>query len=339
MIQTAQSTEKLSDIFNSICSQLEGKMTENFGEIIIDVNNKLGQGYVRGTQVLKNKLFLEFNLKMNEDVTISLAELEFNPVHFFYCEKSSVAITVGHNYDEKELNEFQTAILSDKIATTNLNFKADQHIKASVISVCKPYAETQFSEVVKRIHERFQPQKGTMYFYYKGSYNVKVATTLAEIQQIQENELVRKLYLDGLVQMILAMEIKHHTEDMINENEINGKLNRKELAAIKEMGERIKMEADLHYNVEEISMELGIPAAKLQEGFKHLFGRTVTDYIKHVRLEIAEELLKTTDLTISEVVYTIGFSSRSYFSKIFKEKYHCSPKSFQDSIKQRAISA
>jgi AraC-like DNA-binding protein len=36
-------------------------------------------------------------------------------------------------------------------------------------------------------------------------------------------------------------------------------------------------------------------------------------------------MLKNTDLNISQIVYSIGFSSRSYFSKIFKEKYDISP--------------
>ena len=35
-------------------------------------------------------------------------------------------------------------------------------------------------------------------------------------------------------------------------------------------------------------------------------------------IRLAEELIKTTDLNISEIVYTVGLTSRSYFCKIFK---------------------
>ena len=60
-----------------------------------------------------------------------------------------------------------------------------------------------------------------------------------------------------------------------------------------------------------------------------MHGVTVTKYIRHTRILAAEHVIKTTDLNISEVVYSIGLTSRSYFSKIFKKKYNCSPKDYQ----------
>ena len=116
-------------------------------------------------------------------------------------------------------------------------------------------------------------------------------------------------------------------------------LTKKELQTIQSLGEAIKKEVDAPYTIDMLTAETGIPAAKLQIGFKHIYERTVTDYIKNVRLDVAEELIRTSELTISEVVYTIGFSSRSYFSKIFKERFGCSPKDFQDQCKQLVISA
>ena len=44
----------------------------------------------------------------------------------------------------------------------------------------------------------------------------------------------------------------------------------------------------------------------------------------------AKELLLNTDLNITEITYKIGINSRSYFSKLFKEKYGMSPKVFQN---------
>ena len=79
--------------------------------------------------------------------------------------------------------------------------------------------------------------------------------------------------------------------------------------------------------------------AKLQEGFKLLHNRTVSDFIRNVRVETAEHLIKTTDLNISEIVYTVGLTSRSYFSKIFKQKYKCSPKYYQDNQSAVGVTA
>ena len=75
---------------------------------------------------------------------------------------------------------------------------------------------------------------------------------------------------------------------------------------------------------------IGLSASKLQEGFKDMHGRTVNNFICHIRLLKAEQLLKNSDLNISEIVYSLGWSSRSYFSKIFKEKYNCTPSFYQE---------
>ncbi|WP_369993860.1 helix-turn-helix domain-containing protein [Winogradskyella sp.] len=43
------------------------------------------------------------------------------------------------------------------------------------------------------------------------------------------------------------------------------------------------------------------------------------------RLDKAAQLIQETDYNVSELVYSIGFSSRSYFSKIFKQRFGVLP--------------
>jgi YesN/AraC family two-component response regulator len=50
--------------------------------------------------------------------------------------------------------------------------------------------------------------------------------------------------------------------------------------------------------------------------------------MQHIKLEAAKEMLKLSEKNISEIVTSIGLNNRSYFSKIFKEKYGVSPKYF-----------
>ena len=85
-------------------------------------------------------------------------------------------------------------------------------------------------------------------------------------------------------------------------------------------------------SVSQLSIDYGLSQAKLQDGFKFIYKRTVTEFIRHIRLEQSRNLMKTTDLNISQIVYSIGFTSRSYFSKIFKEKFGLSPNEFKKQI-------
>ena len=63
--------------------------------------------------------------------------------------------------------------------------------------------------------------------------------------------------------------------------------------------------------------------------FKKYMGVTMTEYLNEVRLNFAQNQLKLTNNTIIFISQECGFSSVSYFTKIFKEKYGISPKKFR----------
>lgn len=68
--------------------------------------------------------------------------------------------------------------------------------------------------------------------------------------------------------------------------------------------------------------------------FKKLMGVTMTDYLNSKRLEQAANLLIYTRQQVTKISNDLGFSSVSYFNKIFKEKYGCSPTHFNDKINE-----
>ncbi len=58
---------------------------------------------------------------------------------------------------------------------------------------------------------------------------------------------------------------------------------------------------------------------------KALTGKTPSQFIRSIRLQKAMELLKTTDLNISEIAYEVGFSDPNYFSRSFSEEFGYPP--------------
>lgn len=57
-----------------------------------------------------------------------------------------------------------------------------------------------------------------------------------------------------------------------------------------------------------------------------LTGQTVNEFIRNIRLKKSIYLLKSTELTITEIAFAVGFSSQSYFSRSFAKQFGCSPK-------------
>ena len=87
--------------------------------------------------------------------------------------------------------------------------------------------------------------------------------------------------------------------------------------------------------VASLSERSGLIPKKLQLGFRVLYSKSVNEYIRQMKLEISRDLILNTNDTISEIVYNIGFKSRSYFSKIFYEKYGILPTEYRKkSIRQ-----
>jgi hypothetical protein len=71
--------------------------------------------------------------------------------------------------------------------------------------------------------------------------------------------------------------------------------------------------------------------ASLYKKVKSITGLTPHGLIKQFRLKKAADLLKNSNLSVSEVIYETGFNSRSYFYKSFNEVFHCHPKDFGNS--------
>ncbi|HHX62762.1 MAG TPA: AraC family transcriptional regulator [Epulopiscium sp.] len=59
--------------------------------------------------------------------------------------------------------------------------------------------------------------------------------------------------------------------------------------------------------------------------FKKLTGKTFVEYVNYIRLTEAEKLLLTTNLNVTQIAFATGFSSASYFIKIFKKQKGLSP--------------
>lgn len=82
-------------------------------------------------------------------------------------------------------------------------------------------------------------------------------------------------------------------------------------------------------NVNEIGRDLGMSRVQLYRKVKALLGYSVNDYIINVRLKKAKHLLLETDRSVAEIASEVGFSSPTYFSTAFKNKFNLTPKDFK----------
>jgi len=82
---------------------------------------------------------------------------------------------------------------------------------------------------------------------------------------------------------------------------------------------------DENFSVKELADNVGISRSMLHRKLIKLTGKSASDLIKEIRLKRARTLLENDVATASEIAYKVGFSSPSYFNKVFKKHYNVSP--------------
>jgi signal transduction histidine kinase/DNA-binding response OmpR family regulator/streptogramin lyase len=83
-------------------------------------------------------------------------------------------------------------------------------------------------------------------------------------------------------------------------------------------------------SIEELAHSLFTSRTQLHRKVKSLTGMSITAYLNHIKIEKAKKLLKTTELSISEIAYDVGFDDPAYFSRSFKKLVTISPISYRE---------
>jgi AraC family transcriptional regulator len=84
-----------------------------------------------------------------------------------------------------------------------------------------------------------------------------------------------------------------------------------------------------------IAESVGVHPAHLARVFRQCYGRTMGDYVRHLRIEYARRRLATSDAPLAEIALAAGFSDQSHFSNTFKRLLSESPAAFRKSVRPR----
>lgn len=85
---------------------------------------------------------------------------------------------------------------------------------------------------------------------------------------------------------------------------------------------------DADFNVETFSDLIGMHRVSLYNRIKAITNLAPREFFTMIRLKRAEQLLKESGLTITEIAYQVGFKDPSHFSKLFKKQFGVSPREF-----------
>lgn len=83
-------------------------------------------------------------------------------------------------------------------------------------------------------------------------------------------------------------------------------------------------------SIQSIADTLSINRSYLTTIFKEYQQQSPKEYLLHIRMHRAKQLLESTKESIKVIAFSVGFSDPLYFSKAFKKFWHCSPREMRE---------
>jgi AraC-like DNA-binding protein len=132
-----------------------------------------------------------------------------------------------------------------------------------------------------------------------------------------------ELAIKSQVYDLIVLLLRAYTRKTYDEKEIESQL--EILQRFKNVISYIENNFTEKINLDKLSRMAGFSEGHFCRLFKQITGMTAIDYINNMRINKAAELIKGSDLNITEVAIQCGFSDSNYFSRIFKKHKKISP--------------
>lgn len=190
------------------------------------------------------------------------------------------------------------------------------------------FVRKQLKEAKKQKEEILEQVQARMQFYANLADNLKNAAAHHSFEEVN-HLVVSNLDVNASgSESESAMIVNFNGQQTTPEVEID-ELDKKLLDEIKETIEENMVDSD--FNVSILQEKMGMGNKQLYRKLKALTGQTPVEYIRDMRMQKAAKLLKAGKFSVSEVMYTVGFSNSSYFSKCFSKAFGMTPTEFMRS--------
>lgn len=144
------------------------------------------------------------------------------------------------------------------------------------------------------------------------------------IQGLFENRSKLQAYLVAKIESGSDRAKKDNT--LVNENDAMLALSGNDKNFLEKLEEITQKHlSDTTFGVEELSYEIGMSRTSLYSKVRGLLGLSIQEYISNHRLNSAMDMLKQSNLSVSEISEKVGFSTINSFSKAFKNKFGIPP--------------
>jgi AraC family transcriptional regulator, transcriptional activator of pobA len=229
-----------------------------------------------------------------------------------------------------------------------MTFTAPRQVQSVEVEATNTFNQTIGTGYVLMFHLDFlgkHPLAANIKNYSFFSYSVKEALHLSENEEANVIAILKKIeeeyqHIDkhtqdvilSLIDLLLNYSNRFYERQFITRKTANSDLLTKTEQFI-----------NTYFNVDEglqkgiltveyLASQLNLSASYLSDALRSLTGQNAQQHIHEKLIEKAKEYLTTTNLTVSEIAYNLGFERPQSFNKLFKNKTEMSPLEFRASF-------
>lgn len=328
----------LVDVINDLSRQMDVEVEEDCEEYTLKIPKKLGTGIIRGVNFSFGLGLIEYYCTFKTDVEILFTLNSIHPLKFIFCSEGVVKHSFTENKDEDSVIELHQNVI---VASTKNNGHILKFLKNTTFHMNSlEIKRDEFREkteclplnIKAPLESLLKDVKAKKLFFYHGNYSLAMADTIREINECKETGFVRKTFLEAKALEMLTLQIKNFEEkDPFHKS--GGITQKSEFATIERAVKFIEKNLSKNFTVKELARNVGTNPTNLQNGFKKQYNNTVNGFINEKRMEFAREEIINGELNISEIAQKVGLKNKSYFSRLFRERFGSNPKQFSQKQK------
>lgn len=246
---------------------------------------------------------------------------------FFVCLSGEDRLTLQDTRDVIYLGKgICGAYYEPKGLLNTAVYGPDEPFRVLSITMPPETLENLFSNGSEALSRLFQKKKfpNRPYAFCLLPVQSLISTAVSQILTPPVGQEFFPAYLEGKTLEIISLM----TQSLCAWNstpERSPSLNAKETAKLFHARVLLEQNLEIPLSPIDIAGQCGLGVDRMNRGFKELFGKTISQYLRDCRMEKARSLLASGDCNVTDACFQVGYSNLSHFAKLYRNYFGHSP--------------
>lgn len=272
---------------------------------------------------------------------VANVEIENPPIGFAFCLSGKIWGSVSGRKENILIKSGQSGTWFTSCGQSTIKYSAEQPIQYVAVriepSLFSRLMQNQFEQIPPALRGIFE---GCNHVDYSRIIDMSPSMymTIHQVLNCPYCGKIKQIYLESKALELISHQLAHLLS-------VEGRVQKTPMGLRPDDIERIHEARNILVSnmenpplLQELAKQVGINSTKLKRGFRQVFGSSVFGYLRSYRMEQARELLADGKMSVTEVVFAIGYSSPSHFSRAFTEHFGLNPGAYLRENRKNAAS-